>query len=197
MNSNNGQYAQAPHLRLVKPEQGAFLQAPNPGDHFSTTIKNSAPSTGATSSTAMVSHYELDAKLEAIEARADARMSRFEERIDQAIVEMRRDREDIKSEFKADKTERRAEMRGLKITIVTTAIATVIGLYAANISLIQTMFASYESGKSTASAITQATEQLKQTQQQLETIQKSLLDTRSTVVAPPNEKNPPAISQQR
>lgn len=133
-----------------------------------------------------VTRPELDAKLEAIEARADARLSRFEERIEQAINEMRRDRADLKDEMKAQEAQRRSdigklgdeikdqekqrrsEMSALKLTIVTTAIGTFLALAAANIGLVQTMFAAFESGKTTQAAISQATEELKAIRAQLE-----------------------------
>jgi hypothetical protein len=117
---------------------------------------------------------EMTARLELVEAKADARLARFEERIDQAISEMRRESSDLKQEFKEERTDRRSEMRNLKLTIVTTGIAAVVGLWAANISMVQTMLASFESGKSSATALTQATEQIKQTQEQLQAIQDSM-----------------------
>ena len=88
-----------------------------------------------------------------VEAKADARLGRVEERMDQAI----------------------AEMRHLKLTIITTGIAVVLGLGAANVSMVQSMLASFESGKSSGAAITQATEQLKQTQQQIQSLQDALV----------------------
>ena len=96
---------------------------------------------------------EMTARLELVEAKADARLGRVEERMDQAI----------------------AEMRHLKLTIITTGIAVVLGLGAANVSMVQSMLASFESGKSSGAAITQATEQLKQTQQQIQSLQDALV----------------------
>lgn len=117
---------------------------------------------------------EMTARLELVEAKADARLARFEERLDQAISEMRRESSDLKQEFKEERTDRRSEMRNLKLTIVTTGVALVVGLWAANISMVQTMLASFESGKSSATALTQATEQLKQTQEQLQAIRDTM-----------------------
>lgn len=121
------------------------------------------PDNGAT----MVTHYELDAKLEAIEARADARMSRFEERIEQAIGEMRRT---------TDRLE--AAIGNLKTTTIVTAVsavvAIVLGVAAFNATLLSNMVASFESGKNTATAITQSTEQIRQTQDQLRALREAL-----------------------
>lgn len=121
-----------------------------------------------------VSGAELDAKLEAVEARSDARLSRFEERIDQAIGEMRRDRGDLKTEITGLRTELGSFKFQLTALIVGTSVAVVFGVAAFNATLLSNMVASFESGKNTATALTQATEQIKATQAQLDEIQKSL-----------------------
>ena len=126
-----------------------------------------------------VSSVELDARLEAIEARADARLSRFEERIDQAIGEMRRGRNELKLEISALRTELGAFKFQMISLIVGTSAAVVLGVAGFNATLLSNMVASFESGKSTATALTQATEQLKATQVQLHEIQKALT-TRAT-----------------
>ena len=118
---------------------------------------------------------EMTARLELVEAKADARLGRVEERMDQAIAEMRRESAQLLQAFKEERGDRRSEMRNLKLTIITTGIAVVLGLGAANVSMVQSMLASFESGKSSATAITQATEQLKQTQQQMQSLQDALV----------------------
>jgi hypothetical protein len=118
---------------------------------------------------------EMTARLELVEARADARLGRLEERLDQALSEMRRESAELKQAFKEERGDRKSEMRHLKLTIITTGVAVVVGLWAANVSMVQSMLASFESGKSSATAITQATEQLKQTQQQMQSLQDALV----------------------
>jgi hypothetical protein len=118
---------------------------------------------------------EMTARLELVEAKADARLGRVEERMDQAIAEMRRESAQLLQAFKEERGDRRSEMRNLKLTIITTGIAVVLGLGAANVSMVQSMLASFESGKSSGAAITQATEQLKQTQQQIQSLQDALV----------------------
>jgi hypothetical protein len=117
----------------------------------------------------MVSHYELDAKLEAIEARADARMSRFEERMDQAIQEMQRDRVEIKAEMAESRKEFRAMASSMRTTVIvtgaTSVIAIVLGVAAFNATVLSNMVASFESGKNTADAIAKAADQLRQAQE--------------------------------
>lgn len=121
-----------------------------------------------------ITRNELDAKLELIEARADARMSRFEERIDQAIGEMRRESADLKTEMRGLRADWDGKFGSLKTTVVVTAISSVLAIAAINIGLIQTMFGAFESGKTTAAAVSEATTQLKQTQEQLKAIQERL-----------------------
>jgi hypothetical protein len=118
---------------------------------------------------------EMTARLELVEAKADARLGRLEERLDQAISEMRRESSELMQAFKEERGDRRSDMRHLKLTIITTGVAVVVGLWAANVSMVQSMLASFESGKSSATAITQATEQLKQTQQQMQSLQDALV----------------------
>ena len=118
---------------------------------------------------------EMTARLELVEAKADARLGRLEERLDQAISEMRRESAELMQAFKEERGDRSRDMRHLKLTIITTGVAVVVGLWAANVSMVQSMLASFESGKSSATAITQATEQLKQTQQQMQSLQDALV----------------------
>jgi len=118
---------------------------------------------------------EMTARLELVEAKADARLGRLEERMDQAIAEMRRESAQLLQAFNQERGDRRGEMRNLKLTIISTGVAVVVGLWAANVSMVQSMLASFESGKSSATAITQATEQLKQTQQQMQSLQDALV----------------------
>lgn len=144
---------------------------------------------------------ELDAKLEAIEARADARLSRFEERINQAIGEMQRGREELSTNIQllssnAEKRELnmqndlssfrenvKTDNRDLRRVIVVTAIGSVVtivlGIAAFNATVLSNMVASFESGKNTSANIVQATEQLKQTQEQLKAIQERLAEKAS------------------
>jgi hypothetical protein len=117
---------------------------------------------------------EMTARLELVEARSDARLSRFEERIDQAIGEVRRDRAELKEDFRSLASEFKSSKVQFTLAMVGTGIAIVLGIAAFNATVLSNMVASFESGKSTATAITQATEQIKQTQQQLQVVQEAL-----------------------
>lgn len=97
---------------------------------------------------------ELDVRLQLVEAKADARMSRFEERIDLALDEMRRERIEVKTELKSTRT-----------TMVVTAIASVIaivgGIASFNATVLGNMLASYQNGKDTGTSLATTAEQLK------------------------------------
>lgn len=77
----------------------------------------------------------LDAKLTTVETRLDARIRAIEVAI-AGLMESQR--------------ELRAEIKSLKITIVITAIATVIGVGAINATIFSNMLTALESGKETA-----------------------------------------------
>jgi Pyruvate/2-oxoacid:ferredoxin oxidoreductase gamma subunit len=103
-----------------------------------------------------VSRYELDAKLAAIETRMDAKIDRIVEsnvRIEAGISSMK---------------------NTTIITAVSAVLAIVFGIAAFNAALLSNMTASFESGKTTASAIVQASENLKQTQDELKAIRERL-----------------------
>lgn len=79
-----------------------------------------------------ISRPELDAKLEAVEARMDSRLARME-----VVVE--RTSKDVERVA--------SEASNFKWWAIGTAIATVVGLYGANISLLSGFVAAWESGK--------------------------------------------------
>lgn len=112
-----------------------------------------------------ITREELSARLELVESKADARMSRFEERMDSAIGEMRRDRSEIK-----------AAISNLKSTTIVTAIsavlAIVLGVAAFNSTVLSNMVASFESGKNTATAVIESTKRLELLQDRIEAQQK-------------------------
>lgn len=108
---------------------------------------------------------EMSVRLELVESKADARMSRFEERIDSAIGALRRD---------TDRVE--AAIGNLKSTTIVTAIsavlAIVLGIAAFNATVLSNMVTSFESGKNTATAISESTKRLEVLQDRIEAQQK-------------------------
>ena len=119
-----------------------------------------------------ITRPELDAKLEAVEARMDARISRIEN----IATDMKDQYKGIMSGISSMKTT-------AVVTGISAALAIVFGVAAFNATLLSNMTASYESGKSTATAMTQATEQMRQTQEQLKAIQ-ARLDQQATALIP-------------
>ena len=80
---------------------------------------------------------EVDAKLQLIETRMDARVASIERAVADSIAAAIETRNDIKN---------------LKWTMIVTAIATVLGIAAFNATVLSNMVASFESGKNTATA---------------------------------------------
>lgn len=130
-----------------------------------------APDSSDNAHMSTVTHVELDAKLEAIEARADARLSRFEDRIDQAILEMRRDREELRRGLEADQQVRRDELRNLKTNLWVAAITVILGVAAFNATVLSNMVASFDSGRSTAEAVGKAGQEIEKARELLEQVQ--------------------------
>lgn len=133
---------------------------------------------------------ELDAKLETIEARMDGRVVELAGKIDGYMgrMEERDKRNDERAanfsnslgEMKAELHETRSEIKSalgsMKTTIITTGIGSVLaivfGVAAFNATVLSNMVASFESGKSTATAVSEATKRLELLQDRIEAQQK-------------------------
>lgn len=138
--------------------------------------------------TSSMTREELTARLELVEAKGDARMYRFEERMDQAIGEMRRDTGRFEASIESFKTTTDASIQSLKSsmvagnasvksTMITSAVgavlAIVLGVAAFNATVLSNMVASFESGKSTVIAVSEATRRLEILQDRIEAQQKA------------------------
>lgn len=136
-----------------------------------------APQTSANDDTqdmSEITRAEFDAKLETMEVKMDSRVasieakiSSMESKIDGFVVHMSDRMGRIEQGF--DDVKR--DSKNLKYWLIGTAIATVIGLYAANISMVQTMVASFESGKNTSVAQADIRKQIEQTDALLKQVQ--------------------------
>jgi len=111
---------------------------------------------------------EIDTKLELIETRMDGRVAAIESSVRAAIAESQETRRDIK---------------GLRWTIIFTAVATVVGLWGVNAAIFSNMVASFESGKSTATAQAEVKKQTEETAALIKRMQEDL-DARKTAVPP-------------
>jgi len=109
----------------------------------------------------------LNARLEAVEARTDARVAdlkgemralgdRMDERAEQTKEEFSRMRQDM-GDFSGRVTK---QITNLKYIVVTTAVASVLGLYAANVATMQALLAAYDSGKAMATEFAKTAERL-------------------------------------
>lgn len=68
----------------------------------------------------------------------------------------------------------RKQIVNLKYIVVTTGLASVIGLYAANVATMQALLSAYDSGKSTATVFAQAAERIQKTSDRLDLMEKRL-----------------------
>lgn len=103
-----------------------------------------------------VTREEIDAKLETIEVKMDGRIASIEGKFELLFHRMDRMGQDV-SNFKW-------WLAGAVLTIV-------VGISTFNGALLNNMVASFESGKNTATLITQNIEQMKQTMEQMKAIE--------------------------
>ena len=89
-----------------------------------------------------VSRYELDAKLESIAARMDARVAKIEAGIETITHETR--------ELRAESRSTKWWTIGTGIAVVGVTLAALMGSYAANVALVQTATGAFESGRNTS-----------------------------------------------
>ena len=99
-----------------------------------------------------VSKDLLDARLETIEARMDARMVQIEG----LVASVAKSQADARQEIDFLRQESKADNKSTRTTMIVTAIASaltiVIGIGAFNATVLSNMVASFESGKNTASS---------------------------------------------
>jgi hypothetical protein len=113
---------------------------------------------------------EIDAKLQLIETRMDARVASIERAVADSIAAAVETRNDIKN---------------LKWTMIVTAIATVLGIAAFNATVLSNMVASFESGKNTATAQAELKKQAEDAIAKIKTMQQDFEGKR---VAEPPER---------
>jgi high-affinity nickel permease len=108
----------------------------------------------------------LDARLETIETRMDGRVASIERSVAEAIAAANETRHDIKN---------------LRLTIIGTAIATVLGIAAFNATVLSNMVAAFESGKNTAAAQAEVKKQSEETAALIRKMQEDLRAGRTDV----------------
>ena len=107
-----------------------------------------------------VSKDLLNARLETIEVRMDARMARIEE----LIGDTRKGIELMRQESRADNKSTRTTMI---VTGISSVLAIVLGVGAFNATVLSNMVASFESGKNTASMLANSEKAIKEATQAL------------------------------
>ena len=120
----------------------------------------------------MVRSYRsiLNARSEVIEARMDTRVADMKADLEAMRVDLRRSADD----FKETATEIGKKITNLKYIVVTTAAASVIGLYAANVATMQALLSAYDSGKAMATVMAQTTERIQRTSERLDLLEARL-----------------------
>jgi protein-disulfide isomerase-like protein with CxxC motif len=111
------------------------------------------------------------------EARLAAEAKLFDERYASLVAVVAGQREDnakFKANTEAILAEFRREGRNTRVLVVTTAIASVLGFAAFNATVLSNMVASFESGKSTASAIAALTARMDRQEVKLDELIASL-----------------------
>ncbi len=119
----------------------------------------------------------LSARSELIEARMDGRVAELKGEIRALFVRMdERDAANKKTfeRISLEGAETRKQIVNLKYIVVTTAIASVLGLYAANVATMQALLSAYDSGKSTATVFAQAAERIQKTNERLDIMEQRL-----------------------
>jgi len=119
----------------------------------------------------------LNARCEVIESRMDARVAALRGEIQALMVRM--DERDSRNEatfksIKHESVETRKQIVNLKYIVVTTGIASVIGLYAANVATMQALLSAYDSGKAIATVFAQAAERIQRTNERLDVMEERL-----------------------
>ena len=119
----------------------------------------------------------LNARCEVIESRMDARVAALRGEIQALMVRM--DERDSRNEatfksIKHESVETRKQIVNLKYIVVTTGIASVIGLYAANVATVQALLSAYDSGKAIATVFAQAAERIQRTNERLDVMEERL-----------------------
>ena len=113
----------------------------------------------------------LNARLEAIEARTDARVADIKGQIGAQIARMdERDarNEETFSQIRKESAAIRGQIATLKYVVVTTGVASVIGLYAANVATMQALLAAYDSGKVMATLFAKTADRLDRISERLD-----------------------------
>ncbi len=76
--------------------------------------------------------------------------------------------------IKDESVETRKQIVNLKYIVVTTGIASVIGLYAANVATMRALLSAYDSGKAIATVFAQAAERIQRTNERLDVMEERL-----------------------
>lgn len=111
----------------------------------------------------------LDARLETIETKMDARFASIESKLDTFGARL----DDRMSRIEQDISEVKTDSKNLKFWLAGTAVAVVLGIAGVNVAMLQTMLASFESGKNISTAQAEIKRQSEETGALLKQLQQT------------------------
>lgn len=140
---------------------------PNVRDNLSADVEDS---NNGQENIMSITREEIDAKLDANQARTEANLARFEERINWAINSMNEEGKRVEG-----------AVSSLKKTLVVTAITSVLAIVALNYQMLSNMITAFDSGRET-SRVTLEADQLRRDAIEANLKTKQLLDEVNIVI---------------
>lgn len=133
-----------------------------------------------------MSRDEIQARLDASEAKVDARLASFDATMRQGLSDIRLEMAGMRGDIQVVQTEL-APLKGLRSTIVTTALASVIAIAGLVSGIMAYGISSFDSGRETSALIAEAKQQAEANRQLLREIQ-----AQQRISSPPPTASPPA-----
>lgn len=137
---------------------------------------------------------ETDLKIKVLTAEINGQLGRFEDRIEQAIAEMRRDSTRAESNWQSLEN----KISNMKWWMIGTGLSVVLGIASFNATVLSNMVASFDSGRDTSAMIEKSAQDLKSASELLGKVQASLAEQEKNskgLQAPPGPPSQPANSK--
>ena len=137
-----------------------------------------------------MSRDEIQARLDASEAKVDARLASFDATMRQGLSDIRLEMAGMRGDIQVVQTEL-APLKGLRSTIVTTALASVIAIAGLVSGIMAYGISSFDSGRETSAMIAEAKQQAEANRQLLREIQaQQRISPQSPTASPPASQKP-------
>lgn len=119
-----------------------------------------------------INREEIDAKLEATQAKVDARLAGFEGTVRETLAAVRQDSAEMRGELKLIHAQL-GDLQNIKRSIWGAAAATIIGVAGIIATMLSFGIASFDTGRETSQLVESAKQQTEATQKLLEQMQQS------------------------